>query len=361
MEVAEAFSELKLHVGVSLAQAKAAYRAMAMEWHPDRNPTATAEAKMKSLNIAYSIVTRHLEASKPTLLETDGRSQNRQGNAQGRTEGARPQPKAEEPVKSLDQTVHITLLEAMNGCSRRFSGHLEGKCVCCSGRGHVGAINSDHKCLTCIGKGYYAERGLGGQKGRVVRCTECGGGGFVKRTCIVCKGTGKGQPRHWVVDLKIPPGVRNGAILYAQVSPGVANHGSVSERLRVKVLVSKHHLFTLEGLDLSVRVPVSIWKWYLGGELLAPTPNGVVRIQMQAMSERVTMNGQGMPDPRNSNIRGSLHIIPSIKVPTELNQEQRDLLEMMDTISTMPEIEAWALELVDWKDATVEERYPKAA
>lgn len=62
MELHAAFSELDLAEDASLAQAKATYRALAMKWHPDRNPGAVAEARMKALNVAYAVVVEHLKS-----------------------------------------------------------------------------------------------------------------------------------------------------------------------------------------------------------------------------------------------------------------------------------------------------------
>jgi DnaJ-class molecular chaperone len=311
MDVTHAFAELGLTLQASQAEVKAAYRLLAMRWHPDVNGGLGTDNRMKAINVAYAAACQHLEAltkSKEPLQHHPARAPHHaSGSASGFFEfdaktgfatGAKPgaRERAKTPQTWVQQTLQLSLLEAAFGCVKRISGVEPNTC---------------------------ARYGAGG----------------------------KTEGLFWIVDVHIHAGTLEGAEVQACDMQVRSSPAGVRPRFTFKVQLEKHALFRLEQDRLSVRVPISFWRWSLGGEITVPTLQGSVRVKLPAKPTAMLVPKQGWPEAFAPHRRKPLFVMPHIIYPESLDAQQRQMLQMLDARDTLPEVEGWKRHLQDWVEA----------
>ena len=226
MDVKQAFAELGLSLHTSPADAKAAYKILAMQWHPDLNASPQANDRMKMINVAYALVCSHLDAMQQAaaarVRPKASASANDNRSASGFSEfdwrkGFKPAPRGSTSAREVlvQRSVQVSLFEAAFGCVKRVSGTEPHACVRCAGSGeYAGNWTLGSKCMQCFGRGMHIERGGVDGTGRLLRCVACTGTGVFKSPpppCPQCKGTGKTERKAWTVDVNIQAGTREGS------------------------------------------------------------------------------------------------------------------------------------------------------
>ncbi len=334
----------------SEAELKSAYRRLAMQHHPDRNPTnqdAAAE-KFKEITEAYSVLA---DPQKRAAYDRYGHAAVGGGAAWspdfsstifsdfedifgdlfgfgdvfGR--GARGRSRSAGGV-DLRYDLTISLEEAAAGLETKIKIPRWEACPVCEGTGAKKGSKAT-SCPTCGGRGQ-----LRHQQGffTVTRtCPQCQGMGQVIRDlCSICKGEGRVNTER-VLGLKIPPGVDDGTRLRVAGEGGVATRGSAPGDLYVILKVREHPYFERRGNDLYCTMPVSISQASLGAEILVPSLNGEERLRIPegAQSGQVfRLRGMGMPVLEGRG-RGDLYVEILVVTPTHLPREQRHWLEVL--------------------------------
>lgn len=369
MDLTQAFAELGLPPQASPAQAKAAYRTLAMRWHPDVNGGIETESRMKSINVAYALVCQHLDtlakraanacggsrathpASKPAakpaakpasgFAEFDWKTGFRnaaQANAQAAA------ARREEPVQ---RTVQVSLFEAAFGCIKRVSGMEPVNCPRCGGSGESPLTwTLDAKCMQCFGRGLAVQ-----SNGSVLQCAACKGSGLFKPApppCSSCKGTGRAERRAWVAEVQIHAGTLDGCEVQAADIRVRAGLPAAPRHFRFKLQLEKHPLFKLDRDRLSVCVPVSFWRWSLGGEIMVPTLEGSTRVNLSSRPAALLVHNQGWPEAGAPQRRKPLFVLPRIVYPAQLDEADRQLLKMLDERDKLPEVEGWKRHVQAW-------------
>lgn len=335
---------------------KSAYRKLALQCHPDRNPNdPEAEDKFKEASEAYSV-----------LIDSEQRARyDRFGHA-GVGAGAGPSVDFNSAVfhdfsdifgdlfglgdlfgagqgrrrsraqrgADLREDVELDFEEAVFGATREAEIRRHENCESCHGSG-VAPGKSPQVCRTCQGRGQI--RYQQGFFSIARTCTSCGGAGqMINDPCPACKGEGQ-VLRERKLEVKVPAGVEDGTrIRYsAQGEPGA--HGGPAGDLYIVLHVKPHAFFQREGRDLKCTIPISFSQAALGAEITIPTLEGTANLKVGEGTQTGTvfrLRGKGVP-ALNSHGKGDLLVEVRVQVPTKLTKRQRELLQELSGISSV--------------------------
>ncbi len=160
-------------------------------------------------------------------------------------------------------------------------------------------------------------------------CPRCGGEGHViAQPCESCGGRGRAESETRLT-VTVPPGVDDGSRIRIAGNGEGGSRGGPPGDLYVYLTISPHRIFTRDGRDTFVSVPVSFTEAALGATIEVPSLGGEVEMTLPAGTQSGTtlrLRGYGMPSVRGSQ-RGDHHVTVNVIVPTKLNKRQRELLE----------------------------------
>jgi len=338
---------------------KRAYRRLAMKYHPDRNPgDVEAERNFKEAAAAYEVLS---DGQKRPLYDQHGfdglknsggpapHDFNRMnvqdifsmfndifGGAGGGMGGGR-----RGPARGYDLETHVslTLEEVASGVEKSVKFTRMDICEPCTGTGAKPG-SRPIKCATCGGQGKVQQSGLGGMFRMVIACPSCGGRGqVIKEFCASCKGKGR-TPKPRELAVRIPAGIADTQAVRVRGEgepPSVdeSRDGSASRGdLHVVVNVQDHKLYTRDGDNLLIELPISIAQAALGAELNVPTIGGetapLAIPRGTQFGDRFRINDQGLPDLqsvlREKPRRGDLIVVARVEIPRTLTKEQERLL-----------------------------------
>jgi molecular chaperone DnaJ len=347
--------------GASQDEVKSAYRKLAKEYHPDRNPDnrAESEEKFKELSEAYEVLA---DANKRRMYDTYGHEGvSRQfgpggfdfgrdfthgadisdifgdllqgfgmGGGGGLFDllvGGRPQSRRRARGGDIRISVRLDLEEIAASVTKELSFNRFERCPDCAGAGGKGK----ETCAACHGKGQVQHRTSSflGQFVQVQACPDCGGAGErVKETCKTCAGAGRvRKPR--TLKVRIPAGVSAGNYLplHGEGHYGPAGNGDVLVQFEER----EHALFLRQGDDVAVEVPVSIATALLGGNLKVPTLAGEKELEVPAGTQSGTVlriRGAGIKHLDGGVGDELVRVV--IHVPKRLSREEKNLLKKLD-------------------------------
>ena len=323
---------------------KKAYRKLALQHHPDRNPDdPAAEEKFKEASEAYAV-----------LADSDKRRQYDQFGHQAM--GAGPGGFQDfGNVGDIFNDLFGDLFGAMGGARRggrgqrgadlRYTHELELedvlvgeeatleiprmlRCEKCAGSGAKPGTRPE-RCGRCGGTGQAVfQQGLF----RISRpCEACRGEGqIVRNPCPTCRGSGRTEGKK-TLKVRVPAGVEDGMRLRVAGEGEAGVAGGPAGDLYVVMAVKEHPLFTREGPDLLCEVPVLFTQAALGAEIDVPTLEGRVKLKVPEGTQSgktFRLRGKGLPSV-GSSTRGDLHVRIFVEVPSRLNAKQRALLEQL--------------------------------
>ncbi len=337
-----------------------AFRRLAKEYHPDRNPDdPSAEAKFKEINEAYEVLS---DPSKRSNYDAYGNPDGPFGTGGGSgpfsgggpftgrdfgdfgfpfgdvfgsfedlfTGGARRRASTG-PVRGRDLEVsaEVTLEEAFSGVDKDIEVTRVESCSRCNGTGAEPGT-SVVTCRTCNGAGQVRTtvNTVLGSMTTVKTCPTCGGTGkTVERPCSECRGSGE-TARTRTVTVTIPPGADSGLHLRLAGQGDAGRRGGPPGDLYVAVFVKPHAIFERQGDDLILNRTISFPLAALGGTTTIPTLEGDVELNIPAGTQPgavLRLRGKGMPKLRYRS-RGDLMVRVNVRVPTRLSSEERELI-----------------------------------
>jgi len=295
---------------------KAAYRKLAIQFHPDKNPhDHTAEEKFKEAAEAYSVLS---DSQKRAAYDRFGHSGVGAGaggagfnpgfnNIEdifdlfgfgdmfgGAGRGGSTRTSAQRGA-DLRYDLEITLEEAAAGKEEKLLIPRLEKCDECEGKGTEKG-SSPETCITCNGSGQ--TRYQQGFFSVMRTCPNCGGKGqIIKNPCKNCHGAGRVE-KEKTLEVKIPAGVETGSRLRINGEGEAGVNGGQYGDLFVVIHVKEHEIFERQGANLYSAVPVSFAQAALGAEIEVQTLDGEEKLKIPAGTQTGTVfrvKSQGMP------------------------------------------------------------------
>jgi molecular chaperone DnaJ len=330
---------------------KTAYRKLAMQWHPDRNPGNTdCEHKFKEINEAYDVLK---DGDKRAAYDRFGHAAFEHGNGASAhgfgsdfgsafsdifegifgMSGAR-RASGRERGADLRYNMEITLEDAYLGKTAEVRIPTSVTCETCSGTGAKPG-SKPKVCPHCNGAGKI--RHAQGFFTLERTCPGCHGRGqVIEDPCKACSGSGR-VTRERTLSVNIPAGVEDGTRIRLAGEGEAGLRGGPPGDLYIFLSLASHDLFQRDGADLHCRVPVSMVTAALGGEFEVPTiDNAKSRVKIPAGTQsgrRFRLQGKGMPVLRSKQT-GDMYVQVVVETPQNLTKKQRELLAEFEKLSS---------------------------
>ena len=337
---------------------KKAYRKLALQYHPDRNPgDKEAEEKFKEAAEAYDVLSNPDKKARYDQFGHAGLDGQAAGGMNmddifshfgdifgdlfgggfgggfggfgGFGGGQRRRPVMH--GSNLRIKVKLTLEEVDKGCEKKIKVSKYVPCKSCGGTGARG--NAYETCPHCNGSGVVIEmkRTILGQMQTQSVWPHCGGEGrIIKDKCRDCNGEGIVRAED-VISINIPAGVQDGMQLSLSGKGNAAPHGGVPGDLIVLIEELPHEFFERQESNLYYNKFVTFSDAAMGASLEIPTLNGKVKVKIDpgTLSGKVLrIRGKGLPDV-NGYGRGDLLVCVNVWVPKNLNRDEKDMLETL--------------------------------
>ena len=327
---------------------KSAYRKLALQFHPDRNPNnPDAEEKFKECSEAYAVLA---DGEKRAVYDRFGHAGlggsggagfdpsdlgDIFGDFFGLGEifggGTRKRSRTQRGA-DLREDINLEFEEAVFGTETKVTVRRHESCEECRGSG-AAAGKAPVTCRSCNGRGQV--RYQQGFFSIARTCPTCQGtGSVITDPCAKCKGEGRVLKQR-TVDAKIPAGVEDGTrIRYSGFGEG-GLHGGPPGDLYVVLHVKEHPFFEREGNDLHCVIPVSFSQAALGAEISVPTLEGehVLKVPDGTQSgTTLRIRGKGVP-VLNGHGKGDLFVEVRVQTPGKLNKRQRELLQELEGLT----------------------------
>lgn len=337
------------------AELKSAFRKLAMQYHPDRNPgDAAAEQKFKDINEAYQCLS---DGQKRAAYDRFGHAAFENGGGMGgggmgdgfassmadifddlfgdmMGGGRRGRSNGRERGLDLRYNLEITLEDAFKGKTATIKVPSLMTCEACTGSG-AKAGSKPKPCGTCGGAGRVrAQQGFFAIERTCPTCQ--GRGEMIDNPCDSCRGAGR-VTKERSLSVNIPPGVEDGTRIRLASEGEAGLRGGPAGDLYIFLSMQAHPFFQRDGADLFCRVPISMVQAALGGEFTVHTVDGSeakVKIPEGTQSgKQFKLKGKGMPVLRTRDF-GDLYIQANVETPQNLTKRQRELLAEFESESS---------------------------
>ncbi len=343
------YEVLGVERGADDAAIKRAFRKLAQQWHPDVNTQPEAQERFKEINEAYQVLS---DPSRRQAYDMFGKAgvSGAGGDAGfanagfgnfsdifdaffgGAAGGASRRAARPQTGSDLRYDLRITFQEAVLGVEKEIEFPVLGRCETCEGTGAKPGT-TPIQCPQCKGRGEIrsVRQTMLGQMVNVSACPRCHGEGkIVESPCETCHGDGRTE-RKRTLRVAIPAGIDEGHQIRLSNEGEVGPRGGAPGSLYVAVHVAPHPSLTREGTELYYEADLSIAQAALGTKIKVPTVDGEdAEVEIKAGTQpgtEIRLRGRGAPHLRRQSVRGDLHVIANVVVPTKLSKRQRELLE----------------------------------
>ena len=322
---------------------KKAYRKLALQHHPDRNPgDKQAEEKFKEVSEAYSVLS---DAQKRSQYDQFGHAAfGESGPFSGGFDfsggfedvfgdifgeffgGGGSRRRGRGRGEDLRYNLTLKFEEAAFGVEKKIKIPRHGPCETCRGTG-AKAGTAPQTCPTCHGRGQVSFQQGFFSVSRT--CSQCHGQGtIVKEPCATCGGAGRVRTMH-TLSVKIPAGVDTGSRLKLRDEGETGPVGGVPGDLYVVIQTESHPIFVRDNLDIICDVPISFVQAALGAEIDVPMLDGKVKMKIPSGTQSgkvFRMKGKGIKDIQGLQ-QGDQHVRVIVETPTRLTAKQKELLK----------------------------------
>ena len=347
------YEVLGVDKSASADEIKKAYRKLAMQYHPDRNPgNKEAEQRFKEVNEAYGVLS---DADKKAKYDQFGHSafDGSTGYGQGGFGGfggfdgfdmgdifssffggggsSRSQNRANAPIPGDDIGIRVILSfeEAAFGCKKEVKYARVQKCSDCSGTGAENGTTAD-RCTQCNGTGQVRvqQRTAFGMMQSTRACPNCNGSGrVIKNPCNNCRGKGYVKVNK-TLDVSIPAGIDDGQRIALRAQGNEGRNGGAAGDLIIEVNVRPHAIFERDGMDIYCDVPITFAEAALGAVIKIPTLEGSMDYDIPEGTQTgtiFTIKNKGI-NAVSSKARGNLYVKVTVETPKNLSDEQKKIL-----------------------------------
>jgi molecular chaperone DnaJ len=330
---------------------KKAYRKLAMQFHPDKNPgDKKAEDMFKAAAEAYGVLSDTEKRAKYDRFGHDAFKQGGGfsggqgfssaedifanfgdifgdffGGSQARSQNRRTGPRRGADLRYISE---ITLKDVIEGIEKEIEFDTLDNCGTCEGTGAEKGT-APVLCQTCGGQGQVVR-----QQGFFAMSSTCptcqGQGTIIKKPCKSCRGQGRIE-QHRKIKLTVPPGVDNGTRLRVTGEGEGGYRGGPAGDLYVEISVKEDPRFTRQGDHLISDLNLDYLQILLGAEVDVPTVTAKTKVDVPAgaqIGDTLKVQGQGLPSLRG-NRRGDLFLNISVEFPHKLSEEERDMLQQI--------------------------------
>ena len=335
--------------GCSEDEIKKSFRKLAMSYHPDRNPgDRECEEKFKECAEAYEVLMDNQKRDIYDRYGHDGLSSSGFRGFSGFEDifssfgdifedvfgfsGRRRQSRAEMPGADLRYDMKITFLEAAFGLARDIKLNKLENCGECSGSGAQPGT-APEICPRCKGTGQVTQ--TSGFFSISTTCPQCRGEGrIIRNPCRNCKGSGRVRVEK-SVQVKVPPGVEDGTRLRLRGEGEEGKSGGPRGDLYIFIHVEPHDFFQRDGVDVYCQIPISITQASLGDTIEVKTLEDSETLKIPRGTQNgktFRIKGKGIPHLRGFG-RGDQIVQVLVKIPTNLNKKQEELLREFARLS----------------------------
>ncbi len=356
--MSEYYDLLGVSGDASEADIKKAYRKLAMELHPDRNPDPEAEARFKEMTEAYEVLRdpqkrarydrfgkaglgnasagggfHHVDLSEALniFMRDFGGFDSLFGGGRAESERRRGQ--------DIKVTVKVSLTEVATGAKRTVKLKTLERCESCQGSGAKKGTRPTN-CRTCAGSGEVRQvtRSMFGQFVSVAPCPACSGGGTViAQPCEQCRGEGRVRADR-TVSVEIPAGVSENNYLTLRGQGAAGPRNAPNGDLLVMIEVKDDERFERDGDNLVYDLPLSFSQAALGAAVAIPTPYGDERVSIPPGTQTETvlrLRSKGLPRLGQGG-HGDLHIRIHVWTPENLTEDQARVLRELAQVEGEP-------------------------
>jgi molecular chaperone DnaJ len=391
----EYYETLGVPKGSSADEIRKAYRKLARKYHPDLNPgDKSAEDRFKNVQEAYDVLS---DAKKRQMYDQygfysengfGGAGQGAPGGSQGpppgmdfsgfdfsdfmaqggagagagagaggrRTEagggfrdifsqffgGKAGEHQHAEPEKGgdLEYVMDIDFWQAIKGTTARVNITRYDVCGTCHGSGSSGA--GEVTCPQCKGSGHVTQ--MAGAMKFNLTCPRCGGSGTLRNACPTCGGEGRVTHTE-TVEIRIPPGARNGSRLRVPGKGNAGTMGALPGDLYINTKVEEHPFFKRESDNIEIKVPISVSEAALGAKIEVPTIDGRTLLKIPQGTkngQRFRLREKGVTNSR-TNSRGDQIVEVAIEAPEPRDERTKEILrELAKLHPEDPRAEMWS-------------------
>lgn len=363
-----------------------AYRKLARKFHPDLNPgDKSAEERFKNVQEAYDVLS---DSKKRQMYDQFGFYSESGFSGAGPGAGQGPAPGMDfsgfdfsdifsgagdrpgagrrtetgggfrdifsqmfggkggahraEPEKGgdLEYVMDIDFWQAIRGTQARVNITRYEICGTCHGSGASGA--GEVTCPQCKGTGQVSQ--MAGAMKFNLSCPKCGGTGRLQNACPTCGGDGR-VTRTEQVEIRIPPGARNGSRLRVAGKGNAGTQGAPPGDLYITTRVEEHPFFHRDGDDIEIKLPVAVWEAALGAKIDAPTIDGKTQLKIPQGTkngQKFRMREKGVLNSRTGQ-RGDQIVEVVVETPDTRDERTRDLLRQLRELHPEdPRAEMWS-------------------
>lgn len=353
------YAVLGVQRGASAEDIKREYRKLARKHHPDVNPgDKAAEEKFKQISIAYDVLSNdekrklydefgneglrggfNAEQARAYQRWSDDRASTGGhehevpfdfdfGDLFGARGGRAQRSGFRAAGEDMAATVTLDFVTALRGTQVTLHVPVHGPCDLCAGSGQ----KPDSPARTCGDCGGTGKRRLAhGPMNLLTTCPTCGGDGKIHDPCSKCGGAGV-LASEQSLDVRIPAGADDGSELRVRGKGGPGIGGGPPGDLVIRTRVEPHPFFTRDGLDLTLKLPISFSEAYSGASISVPTPSGSVQMKVPAHAQsgsKLRLRGKGVARGDHS---GDLYVELVVRVPDQTSEELANALRESDKL-----------------------------
>ena len=241
------------------------------------------------------------------------------------------QPRGPQPGTDLEYQATVDFWTAIRGGQTRIQINRQEMCPTCHGQGHIG---SETQCPECHGTGQVTQ--MGGRMKFNITCPRCNGSGRIANTCPTCHGEGT-LSRSETVDFRIKAGTRDGQRIRLQGKGNAGVNGGPAGDLFLIVRTGSHPVFTRQGDDILVDVPVTVSEAALGAKVEVPTIEGRAQLKIPPgtqSGQKLRMRERGVESAQHSGQRGDQIVTVNVAVPHLNDERSREIMRELGRLNS---------------------------